>query len=278
MLAQRWIFASLLSLPLALFSAPSLAQLPAPSSQPSLFQSRVEIGVAGFGYTYQERVNNQDFMSLGGWKAGLDGFAQWPLGRWFALRADGAWSRGFSLYRGSGEKSDVPEEEQELRSHVCWEWARVDDIFLAPCVGVGWRSLSSDLRGVTSTGAHGMRRLNELVYAPLSLNFEWPAHSSDRARFTLEWDPVVRGTQWTTLSDSDPAQADVINHQSVGNGWRASLDMDFGDWSWGLFFHSWSISKSDLQPWIKNGSVIGSMYEPDNTTVEGGLRLRRVWK
>jgi hypothetical protein len=101
--------------------------------------------------------------------------------------------------------------------------------------------------------------------------------ASARLATTIEFDYLVKGRQTSTLSDFNPAFADVTNDQRNGYGIRASMVYEKGRWMFGPWLQYWNATRSDPAPLIvaTGGTyfIVGTAFEPKNKTTEIGLRL-----
>ena len=244
-------------------------------AQPTGLQTRAatEIGATISNYRYEEPSLN---VKLDGYKGGLDLAAiTKPQGDWF-LRFEGRYEYGKTRYSGSGEKNGNPDWYYELRGLVGKDF--VPGAYgLAPYVGLGFRYLFNDIRGVTSTGAFGYRRESQYLYLPIGVTHRLPLESGARLSTTIEADYLLKGRQISSLSDVVSIVGDVTNDQRSGYGIRGSLYYEKNRWLFGPWFQYWSIGQSDVSPVIAviGGTrfIIGTGFEPKNKTTEIGLRL-----
>lgn len=234
-----------------------------------------EIGIDVSSYRYRELNNGAFFMSTEGNKVGIAGSFQQALhDNWFwgadARQAHGNVSYGSA---SSGSKGSNPDIVTEVRITGGKDHP-IGRQVLAPYFGLGYRSLSNDLRGTTTSGAVGYRRLSEYTYVPLGLTHRALLGQEARISTTLEYDLLLEGRQQSYLSDADPSSNDPINAQRRGYGLRLIGAYETYHWSVGAFFHYWNIADSDQSLRTLGGVASALVMEPQNTTRELGVRLR----
>lgn len=230
-----------------------------------------EIGVTVSSYKYDE----PSIMSIKANKIGIDYTGtyalrpDWPerSSGWF-LRGDLRYASGKGDYDSptSGSINDRPDWYYEIRGLFGkeYEW---DDHTLAPYVGLGYRYLFNDLRGVTSTGNRGYRRESNYYTLPIGIVHRTLLSSSNRLTTTFEYSPLLRGRQVSKLSDSTATLPDISNTQRHGHGLRIGMMLDIGPWSIGPSFVLWRIKDSD--PKTLPTRVVA---EPANDTYELGIK------
>lgn len=244
----------------AAWAAAALAQ-----GDPLATRGGWEAGVQAAGYEYDEPF----FATLEGERLGVS-IAHTFLGRGVVhSRLEARYSVAGLDYTGSGTLSDVPDQLFEVRGIAGFDYRRGRYVWV-PYVGVGYRHLYNDLRGVTSTGAVGYRRRSSYLYAPIGLTLRIPLDGAWVVAPQIEYDAFVRGQQRSYLSDVGAALPDVTNRQSRGRGTRAQLAFEGPRWAISLWSHYWKIKDSDIQPVAPGLGVL----EPANTTHETGVELR----
>jgi hypothetical protein len=216
-----------------------------------------------------------DGLRYGGHLAGTFTFGD-PLhldgdARWF-FTAETRFSYASTDYKGSGESKDKDDYLSESRLTFGHDFT-AGQLGFSPFVGVGYRYLFNDMRGLTSTGAGGYRRESQYLYMPLGLTTRADLFGDgSRVSLSAEFDMLLYGRQKSYLNDialGDP----ITNKQDKGHGVRVSAAYERGNWSVGPYFNYWNISRSDDQC---NGTVCG--FEPRNHTLEYGLKAGyRFW-
>lgn len=177
---------------------------------------------------------------------------------------------GKLTYRGSGVANDQPNFIADGRFVAGGDFFAGESFGLASYAGLGYRYLFSDLRGTTSTGARGYRRYSYYFYVPLGLTLRYRAANGLIVAPTLEYDHLVRGRQYSQLSDTGIAGLrDAENAQRNGHGYRAALRFETRGLHFGPWFQHWDITNSDITP-IGLG-LVG--LEPANKTREWGVEL-----
>jgi len=235
-------------------------------------QTSLEIGVQASHYGYQESIIP---MKIEGMHGGVVAQATGAIGGQWFLRADGRFVAGAPDYNGSGKIKDTPNYIAEVRATIGRDllWRRFG---IAPYVGIGYRYLSSDLAGVSTTGAHGYLRRSQYLFAPIGLQPSMRFLNGDRLTLTAEFDPLLQGWQDTYLSDVSINEPDIRNTQTAGFGLRSDLMYKTSGWSFGPFMNYWNINASDVACGTGTGPapITRCGYEPHNHTLEYGMQFR----
>ncbi|HEY5763761.1 MAG TPA: hypothetical protein VIS73_11195 [Rhodocyclaceae bacterium] len=207
---------------------------------------------------------------LDGRQLGLRGAYTHELdGERFA-RVDLRAAYGAITYHGTGTAKRQPNFIVETRYVLGHDFFPGESLGLAPFVGIGYRFLYNDLRGLTSTGAAGYRRHSHYLYLPLGLTARFVTAGGWIVAPTLEYDHFLRGRQYSHLSDTGiPGFVDVVNTQRDGHGYRASLQFEKGTLSFGPWVHIWRIADSDTVRF--SPTMVGR--EPENNTREIGIEF-----
>lgn len=245
---------------LALAAGAALAQ-----RDPLATRGGWELGVQAAGYEYDEPF----FATLEGERVGVSGSVTFTGADYLYSRLEGRYSYAELDYTGSGTQSDVPDHILELRALAGRDY-RAGRWIWSPYVGLGYRYLYNDLRGVSSTGALGYRRRSRYYYVPIGVTLRFPMGADWVFAPQLEYDAFAHGKQRSYLGDTGIGFNDVTNHQRRGRGARGQLAFEGRRWSFSLWSHYWKIKDSDVEP-IGFGFVA---WEPGNSTHETGLELR----
>lgn len=224
-----------------------------------------ELGLQGSTYEYEE----PNFALLEGDRAGVVGGYTWLGPEYLHSRVEARYSYAELDYTGSGTLSDAPDHLLELRAIAGRDY-RAGRIIWAPYVGLGYRYLYNDIRGITSTGHIGYRRKSRYYYVPLGVALRVPMGGGWVMVPQLEYDAFANGRQRSYLGDTGLGLRDVTNRQEDGWGARAQLMFETRRWSFGVWTHYWDIKDSDVQP---IGFGLGAL-EPANSTRESGIELR----
>ena len=249
---------------LATICAPVAAQALEPDAL--LTKNGWDVGGQAATYHYEE----PDFAQLTGERAGAVGAYTGTNADHFFSRIDGRVSYGLLKYEGSGTQDDNPDWIVEVRAVIGKDVLVSDNVALSPYIGLGYRYLFADGRGYTSTGAIGYRRYSHYFYVPVGMTMRMRAGDQWVIAPTVEYDAFIGGTQNSKLSDTGLGFADASNEQNDGYGYRLSLMVETGHWSFGPWLHYWNIKDSDIVP---VGFGLG-VLEPANWTREYGLELR----
>jgi hypothetical protein len=232
----------------------------------------LEIGVQGSFYHYHEKDLG---VKLQGPQGGVHALATGDIGGQWFLRADGRFTAGSPSYKGSGQMDTNPNYIGELRATIGRDFL-TRNYGISPYVGVGYRYLYSDIRGMTTTGQLGYRRANHMLFVPIGLQPRVQLPNGDKLTLTAEYDPMLKGWQESFLSDVGESYPDLTNKQKTGYGVRADLMYQKDNWSAGPFMNYWNINQSTTECGVGSGasplSVCG--YEPHNHTLEYGFQLR----
>ena len=233
----------------------------------------IEVGATVSHYRYEEPSLD---VKLEGYKGGVDlAVVTSPAANWI-FRWEGRYEYGNVDYTGSGTKNNNPDWYAELRALVSRDFD-YGGYVLSPYLGLGYRYLYNDIRGVTSTGAIGYTRTSQYTYIPIGVTHRFKVGANARVATTLEADYLAKGRQTSTLSDFNPAFADVTNDQRNGYGIRGSLYYEKDRWLAGPWFQYWYTNRSDEQPIIANiggtNFIVGTGFEPRNKTTEIGARF-----
>lgn len=212
-------------------------------------------------------------MSSKGGKLGLELRASKVLQNETFIRGDLRYAFGTVDYNsnGTGSASGVPDWYIEARGLVGKDWV-INDAVLSPYIGLGYRYLSNDARGITSTGAAGYRRESIYFYLPIGVIHRNSLNDQARLASTLEYDHLLTGKQNSRLSDAGLGYSDVTNNQTSGYGLKLSVIYERDDWALGPYFYYWNIDQSDMSLLYQNGVPVGIGWEPKNDTVEFGLK------
>lgn len=211
-------------------------------------------------YDYKE----PGFMGISGSVLGIGAQYTHQLDVSSFLRFDGSLMSGLLDYNGSGHLNNTENFYSDVRALYQHDLVLSNGFNISPYVGLGYRFLYNDLRGTTSTGAGGYRRLSNYIYVPLGINTQ-AAVAGHMFDLNAEIGILLRGYQKSYLSDFYSNVTDVTNEQKTGQNLRLSALYKLGKWSAGPYYNHWRIGSSQ----VENG-----YYEPKNTTTEFGLTAK----
>ncbi|MEX2198367.1 MAG: hypothetical protein WD886_06115 [Burkholderiales bacterium] len=224
-----------------------------------------EAGLQGSSYEYEE----PNFAHLEGKRYGVTGAYTFLGPDYLHSRIEARYSYGELDYTGSGTLSGVPDYLLELRAIAGRDY-RAGGMVWVPYVGLAHRHLYNDLRGITSTGQIGYRRISRYYYLPAGVALRIPLGADWVMVPQLEYDAFANGRQRSYLGDTRLGFSDVTNRQAEGWGARAQLMVEARRWSFGIWAQYWDIEDSDIQ---SIGLGVAGL-EPANKTRESGLELR----
>ena len=233
----------------------------------------VDIGLQSYWYKYEEKVNDEFFMSNTGNKYGFSGTGIKTLDNGYYLIADARYVTGDVKYKSASGEGDVSDNMYELRLLLGCE-AMVENYLLASYTGIGYRRLDNDLRDL---GSGGYRRTSQYTYIPIGITHRFLVDNESRISSNIEYDYLLNGEQKSYLSDVGPSYAaifgDPVNKQKHGYGVRINTAYEQEYWSIGAFFNYWHIGDSEVN-YYDDGSSVYYALEPKNDTKEIGLELK----
>jgi len=253
-----------------------------------LTQSGLELEAHVGHYRYQENVvsDDEEFMHLSGFRGGIGGIATQTFEHGIFLTGDARFTYGQNTYVGSGTHDGEDDFVWDVRGLVGKDFVIGDEsglaggrFTIAPYVGVGYRNLFNDGRGLTSTGAAGYRRMSEYLYLPVGVTPRFRLDAETRLASNLEFDYILRGTQTSYLSDFTPIYPDIENTQHGGYGLRGDLMLEKANWSIGPYVQYWNVPQSSIDVFYDTLGGGHAGDEPHNYTLEYGLRgtYRFMW-
>ena len=138
---------------------------------------------------------------------------------------------------------------------------------LTPFGGIAYRYLNDN----SSSHVSGYERESNYLYVPLGLEMITQLDDGWSYGAAVEFDLFLWGKQTSHLSDV--GASDVSNRQEKGYGVRASVKLQKKtnriDFIIEPFIRYWNIADSE----IETVSGLGAVLEPENQTVEAGIRL-----
>lgn len=233
-----------------------------------------ELGIQILSYKYEEISHDAFFMSNEGNKVAITGsFTQTLENDWF-WGADARQAHGNVSYTSasSGSKGGNPDVITEIRITGGKDYP-IGTQVLAPYFGLGYRNLFNDLRGYSTAGSAGYRRISQYTYVPLGVTHRLRLTPQARLSTSLEYDLLLEGRQQSFLSDVNSTSNDPINSQRQGYGLRLIANYETVNWSVGAFVHYWSLGDSDLSLQTLSGMPSALIMEPQNTTHEVGMQF-----
>ena len=261
-------------------SAQGLANLPvedAPVEQSANAAAGLKSWQLG-GIASYARYSEQGLMQLQGPRSGVSAVRQLrPFVAWeIAIQSQLQLSAMHYSSPISGELFNVPDLKTDLRiiaQHpLNSNSANAPDAWQGSAYsGLAHRLHYNDLRGFSTVGSIGYRRLNQRIYAPIGLQVSRPNASALSAR--LEFTPTLYGTHRTYMTDVG-AERDATALQR-SSGWGLEIGwLAWPDWRLSAHHRQWSTTATD--PWVSTRfGVNRRYYEPASQWRETGLRLSR---
>ncbi len=243
----------------------------APAIASSATQRSNELAISLGHYHYEE----PGLMALNGWKSGIDLRFTRPIpGRRLFLRGEFRYAVGRVDYtsKDTGSSNGEPDWYLEGRMLIGNDWS-LQRGTLAPYIGLGYRFLLNDGRGLSTTGSAGYRRESNYIYLPAGISYRTPLSGSNELSGSIEYDHLLSGNQFTRLSDASASYSDLNSKQTDGYGIKMRLRYVTPRWSIGPYLHYWNIADSAYTPIYLNGVLRGYGLEPYNKTLEIGLEL-----
>ena len=169
-----------------------------------------------------------NFMEEEGYMYGFNG--SYTYRDEFMLKAEGRFSFGQVDYTssGTGTMDNVDDYIVELRGLLGVEFISTTSVY-TPYIGLGYRYLYDDLRGITSSGARGYRRKSNYYYTPIGLETLTTMSDGWSIVTALEYDHFWSGVQHSFLSDMGTGWGDISNNQGYGYGFRGSIKIQKED-------------------------------------------------
>jgi hypothetical protein len=239
-----------------------------------------EAGVQFSRYEYEEpNVEDNIDVYIRGLKYGIDGRFTYNIQDWF-FQLEGRYAGGDDDYQGSGKIEGVADNLAEGRLLAGRDFL-VNEFGLSPYVGVGFRDLFNDSRGVSTTGALGYKRESQYLYMPIGVTGRTRIDRDSRVSLNVEYDQFLWGRQYSDLNDVSEFYPELVNSQTWGYGLRGELMYERRSWGLGPFFDYWNINQSEdscatrfttTDRFIYRVTACG--YEPHNDTLEYGIRFR----
>lgn len=240
----------------------------------------LDLGAQWYWYSYAEPSFG---VSEDGSMYALQARGTATFDKFFAI-GEASYSLGDVDYDGSGTLNDVGVDSWEFRGLFGRDFRVSNEYSLSPYIGIGYRTLFNDNRGMTSDGAFGYRRYNELWYLPIGVSPRTHIDSDSRLTANFEFDVVLHGSQTSYLADANQGDPNIQNEQSSGYGLRGEIMYETRTWSFGPTFTYWNIDQSDTKNAIDGSPTtcapvggppcIISVDEPANHTFEAGLQFR----
>lgn len=178
----------------------------------------------------------------------------------------------------SGELPNVPDHEIDLRLTVLRPLGQAFETPWGPAQadafgGLGYRWHFNDLRGSTSAGHVGYRRVNQRIYTPLGLQLR--SQSSHALTASIEWRAALHGVHTTHMTDIGASSDATVSQQSEGWSVRVSWQ-PWPAWTLAAYHSQWNTQ--DTGTWSSSiRGVTQRFLEPASQWRDTGIQLIRVY-
>jgi hypothetical protein len=196
------------------------------------------------------------------------------------LRVEGKFAYGQVDYdsNGTGSIDNIDDYLGEARGLVGYDLPMFDASRWTPYFGFGFRYLSDNLGGKTSTTGHlGYDRESHYLYVPLGLETKTAMNENWSVGLTFEYDFFIKGKQKSHLEDVNASLSTLETDQDSGWGARGSLKLAREHENWDFiiepFVRYWDIDESNVGTINCAGVPCAAGVEPKNTSWEYGLKL-----
>jgi hypothetical protein len=236
-----------------------------------------EIGISFTDYNYWEP--NQSVNDTGS-LYGLEYERTQAFDEFFII-GDVIYKQGSLFYnsRNTGSASGQNTHYYDIRGLIGKDYS-FNSYNISPFIGIGYRNLYNDARGLSSTHSAGYQRTISYTYIPVGLIHRTLLQDA-KLETRVEYDYLLSGTVNSNLSDtigynSITAYPDASNTQKSGWGFRLSSSYQKSSWALTPYFNYWFIQNSDIvygKATIAGVTYSGGVLEPTNTTVEYGIKV-----
>jgi len=240
-------------------------------------QTKRDASITYGNYYYGESIG----IKIEAFKTGVE-FSNTLAVRDYFYKFDIRLANGEGTYTGSGVLNNTPDYYVDAKFLVGKDYRLSSGNYVvSPFVGMGYRYLYNDSRGISSTGAAGYRRESSYYYLPMGLTGRgYFAKGILETTFSLDY--LASGKQTSYLSDAIGRNGityipDAKNLQTSGFGVGLSVMYKYKNLSFGPYYHEWRIDDSERyygSAVINGVTYNGWAYEPSNKTIERGFRLK----
>lgn len=215
------------------------------------------------------------------------------------LRLDGNFQWGKFDYSGSGTMDSEPNRIFDTRI-VYGADEQMKSGVLTSYIGLGYRYLYDDGRGLTTTMARGYQREQQYLYMPFGFSYKM-LQGGKRISWNAEAGVLLAGRNTTHLSDANGAPdpslqpqppalkitnivvPDIMSKQQNGYEIRLSATITQNAWEFGPYLQYWKINNSETKIFTETVQTSDNKWtsytfsgrEPSNTTVDIGFKVDR---
>lgn len=246
----------------------------APAAQtPSMLQGWQLGGVISHGRYHEPRLMQLQGPRLGVWAAkSLPEHGHWQP------NLQGQLQSTVMQYSSpiSGELANVPDHELDLRLTAQHPLSPANGsplgyLRVEAYLGLGYRMHYNDLRGTTTHGHIGYRRLNHRLYLPLGIQMQTLALNP--VKISMEYTPALYGTHTTYMTDVGGIEDATMQQKSQGWSLQANWQPQPG-WRLSAYHRQWSTRATST--WKTTISGVTKFYlEPASEWQETGIKLGR---
>lgn len=226
------------------------------------------------------RYREKSVMQVQGPRLGVSAARDWFTHGAWQISVQGQLHLSAAYYSSpiSGELANVPDLETDLRITALYPLKHNDSATDAPgawqwaaYAGLAHRFHYNDLRGRTTVGDIGYRRLSQRIFLPIGLQVSQAGTSAFTAR--LEITPNLYGTHSTYMTDFGADRDATVAQKS--RGWAVQIGWQpLPGWRVSAHHRRWSTSATGAWPGTRFG-VTRYYYEPASQWRDTGVQVSR---
>jgi len=240
-----------------------------------------ELGPEIYHFRYKEADTNT---KINGPMYGLAGSFTHHNPNHMMFKMDGHTNWGEMEYSSTdvGRMTGVDDYTLEIRAVGGYEIQSNDDWILTPFLGAGYRYLSENSFGRSSSGGVAGRQLEfNYFYSPLGVELTTQIDDNWKLGFCVEYDIFWNGEQKDHREELDPSTDTTLYEQNRGYGVRGSIKLQKKGEEYDIliepFIRWWSIKESQDTDIISGGVVIDNDFLAKNNTLELGGKISAIF-
>lgn len=237
-----------------------------------------QLGLEGYRYDYEEEFEGARIVDDEGRFFGLTAEYGRAVGRW-DLRVAGRAAGGLVDYESNeGDRlNDVAQATVQLELRAGRRAPISPTVTVTPFIGLGVRGHGDASGGLTTnTGLRGYDRYISYAYAPIGASVDFRAGPRTSVTVSAQYNLFLGGESEAEFGDIEPGAPTVVLELEDGSGWALSAEVNRaagrGTVSFGPFLRTWDVEQSTVEVFEEDGFGI-EIFEPDNRTIEAGLKL-----